>query len=94
MHSAHQDTSYGVVAFHANMEFFQGLVPLLPHLCPLSVPQGGGGVYGYIRKALEKGYLEHPGSACCTDNMFEIFGRHQKHLAKNSPVSRPKTGPF
>ena len=28
---------------------------------------------GYIRKALEKGYLEHPGSACCTDDMFEIF---------------------
>ena len=28
---------------------------------------------GYIRKALEKGYLEHPGSACCTDNMFELF---------------------
>ena len=28
---------------------------------------------GYIRKALEKGYLEHPGSACCADDMFEIF---------------------
>ena len=28
---------------------------------------------GYIRKALEKGYLEHPGSACCTDSLFEIF---------------------
>ena len=28
---------------------------------------------GYIRKALAKGYLEHPGSACCTDDMFEIF---------------------
>ena len=27
---------------------------------------------GYIRKALEKGYLEHPGSACCTDSMSEI----------------------
>ena len=27
----------------------------------------------YIWKALEKGYLEHPASACCTDNMFEIF---------------------
>ena len=30
---------------------------------------------GYIRKALEKGYLEHPGSACCTDEMLEIFVR-------------------
>ena len=28
---------------------------------------------GYIRKALEKGYSEHPGSACCTDGMFDIF---------------------
>ena len=33
----------------------------------------GGGYVGYIRKTLEKGYLEHPGSACCTDSMFEIF---------------------
>jgi hypothetical protein len=30
---------------------------------------------GYIRKALEKGYSEHPRSACCTDNMSEIFVR-------------------
>ena len=29
----------------------------------------------YIRKALVKGYLAHPGSACCTDDMFEIFVR-------------------
>ena len=34
---------------------------------------GGGGYVGYIRKALEKGYLEHAGSSCCTDDMFEIF---------------------
>ena len=34
--------SLGVFAFHANTERFQGLVPLLPHLCPLSVPKGGG----------------------------------------------------
>ena len=27
----------------------------------------------YIWKALEKGYLEHPGPACCTDDMFERF---------------------
>ena len=39
---------------------------------PAECPKGGGYV-GYIRKALEKGYLEHPGSACCTDGMFEIF---------------------
>ena len=30
---------------------------------------------GYIWKTLEKGYFEHPGSACCTDDMFEIFVR-------------------
>ena len=57
-------------AFGANTERFQGLVPLLPHLCPK-----GGGYVGYIRKALQKGYLEPPGSASCTDNMFEIFVR-------------------
>ena len=41
---------------------------------PAECPKGGGYV-GYIRKALEKGYLEHPGSgsACCTDSKFEIF---------------------
>ena len=32
---------------------------------------GGGGV----RKALEKGYLEHPRFACCTEDMFEILVR-------------------
>ena len=42
---------------------------------PTECPVGGGGYVGYIRKALEKGYLEHPGSACCTDDMFEIFVR-------------------
>ena len=50
---------------------------LLPHLCPLCVPWGGEYV-GYFRKALEKGYLEHPESACCSDGMLEIlvlFGR-------------------
>ena len=30
---------------------------------------------GYIRKALEKDFLEHPGSACCTDDMFQNFVR-------------------
>ena len=39
---------------------------------PAECPKGGGYV-GYIRKALEKGCLEHPRSACCSDGMFEIF---------------------
>ena len=40
---------------------------------------------GYIRKALEKGYLEHPGSACCTDDMFQIFVRFGRYLCCSLP---------
>ena len=40
----------------------------------------------YIRKALEKGYLEHPGSACCTDDMFEIFVRFGQGLCSLLPL--------
>ena len=36
-------------------------MPLLPRLCPLSVPKGGGGYVGDIRKALEKGFSEMHG---------------------------------
>ena len=46
-----------------NAERFSELLWLLPRSCPRSVPEGGGGYVGYIRKALEKGYLERPGSA-------------------------------
>ena len=35
--------------------------------------RGGGGYVGYIRKALEMGYLENRGFACCIDDMSEIF---------------------
>ena len=35
------DISLGDIRFHANTERFQGLVPLWPHLCPLSVRLGG-----------------------------------------------------
>ena len=65
--------SLGDVEESANFVCFMGLLPLLPHLCPLSVLYGGGGYGGYIQKALEKGYSKHPRFACCTDNMFEIF---------------------
>ena len=70
------------VQFHANTERFQGLVPLWSHLCPLSVQLGGGGggYVGHIRKALEKGFSEHPRFACCTNNMFEIFLRFGRCL--------------
>ena len=41
---------------------------------------------GYIQKALEKGYLEHPRSACCTDGMPEIFVRFGRCLCCFLPV--------
>ena len=41
---------------------------------------------GYIWKALKKGYLEHPGSACCTDDMFEIFVRFGQGLCCLLPL--------
>ena len=52
----------------------------LHHCCLIGAPcvsrrGGGGGYVGYIQKALEKGYLAHPRSACCIDCMFEIFVR-------------------
>ena len=51
---------------------FSGIAVIVASFVPAECPKGGG-YLGYIRKALEKGYLEHPGSACCTDDMFEIF---------------------
>ena len=46
------------------------VVSFVPAECPVG---GGGGDVGHIRKALEKGYSEHPRFASCTDDMFEIF---------------------
>ena len=40
--------SLGVVGFYANTERFQGLVPLLPHFRPLSVPKGGSFCVVYL----------------------------------------------
>ena len=59
--SAHQTRKCCTISLRdvesrANTERFQGSVPLLPHLCPLSVLKGG--YMGYIRKALEKGFSE------------------------------------
>ena len=51
----------------------------VPTLCPV----GGG---GYIWKALEKGYSEHHGSACCTDGMFEIFVSFEWHVCFLLPL--------
>ena len=41
------------VRFGAYTERFQGLVPLSPHLCPLSVPKGGG-MWGRFGKPLKR----------------------------------------
>ena len=41
---------------------------------------------GYIRKALEKGYLEHPRSACWTDDMSEIFVRFGRCMSCLLPL--------
>ena len=51
------------VRFGANTERCLGSVPLLPHLCPLSVPKGGGGMWGIFGKPLKR----------ATDDMFEMF---------------------
>ena len=67
--------SLGDVQNCANTVGFRGLVPVFPHLCPLSVPEVG--YVGYIRKALEKGYLEHRGlhAVLTTCLIFVRFGR-------------------
>ena len=52
---------------------FLGVGAIVASFVPAECPVGGGGYVGYIQKALEKGYLEHPRSACCTDGMFKIF---------------------
>ena len=49
-------------------------------------PMGGGGYVGYIRKVSEEGYSEHPGFACCSDNMFEIFVRSGRCLGCSLPL--------
>ena len=53
-------------------------MPLLPYLCPLSVPKGGGYV-GYIRKALEKGFSEMYwlGGGGVRNHIFSKIGRYR-----------------
>ena len=47
----------------------------------------------YIQQALQKSYLEHPGSACCTDDMFEIcaLGRTSLTSVPQSSLSLKRT---
>ena len=55
-------------AFHANTERFQGLVPLLPQLCSLECPKGGG-MWGIFRKPFKRAIWNtlglHAGLATC-----------------------------
>jgi len=53
---------------------FSGVGAIVASLLPTEC-SGGKGMWGvgYNRKGLEKGYLESPTYACCTDDMFEIF---------------------
>ena len=37
------------------------VLPLLPHLCPLSAPKGGGGMWGIFRKPLKRAIRNTPG---------------------------------
>ena len=74
------------VTFQVHIAYLSVTAPIMPtrwvfggrrHCCLIYAhcvsPGGGGGYVGYIRKARENGYLEHLGSACCTDNMFRPF---------------------
>ena len=46
--------------FWGNLGFW-GSVPLLPHLCALSVPYGGGGMWGIFGKPLKRAIRNTPG---------------------------------
>ena len=65
---------------------FLGVGAIVTSFVPAWCPVGRGGVVGYIRKTLEKGYLEHPGSACCTDGMFKIFVLFRRRLCCLLPL--------
>ena len=65
---------------------FSVVVVIVALFVPTECPVRGGGVCGGFRKALEKGYLEHLGSACCTDDMFEIFVRFGQGLCSLLPL--------
>ena len=72
---------------------FSGVAALVASFVRTECPEGGGGYMGYVRKALEKGYLEHPGSACCTDDMFEIFVRFGQCACCLLPLSINRHAP-
>ena len=75
---------YGHIGLGRGGGGFGGGVPPPWFLIILKKPWGGGYV-GYIRNALEKGYSEHPRSACCTDDGFQIFVRFGRCLCCSLP---------
>ena len=57
-----QHISLGDGGDYANTERFQGSVPLLLRLCPLSVPEGGGGgMWGTFGKPSKRAIWNTPG---------------------------------
>ena len=72
---------------------FSGLGAIVPSFVPAEC-SGAGGYVGYIRKALEKGHLEHPESACCTDDMFKSFVRFGRCLCCFLPVFVNRQPPY
>ena len=66
----------------ANWVGFRGLVPLLPHL---SVPEVGVCMWGIFGKPLKRA-IRNTGSACCADDMFEIFVRFGRCLCCLLPL--------
>ena len=57
---------------------FSGLGAIVPSFVPAEY-SGAGGYVGYIRKALEKGHLEHPGSESMS-TVCESAGLHMKKV--------------
>ena len=64
------------VGFGANTERFQGLVPFLPHLYPLSVPKGGGYV-GIFGKPLKRVFGDVLVGGGVRNQIFSKIGRYR-----------------
>ena len=67
---------------------FSGVATLVASFVPCECPVGGD-IWGIFGKPSNRAIR----NTCCTDDMFEISVRHENHLVKNSPGSRPRTGP-
>ena len=75
--ASRHNISLGIGAESANFVRFRGSLPLLPHLCPLSVPYGGG-MWGIFGKPLTRAIRNTPGlhavlTICL--RFLSVFGR-------------------